>query len=192
MFGLFRKKEKSNLLKHYVYMTRMVMCKELVAEINRLSGSNSNMLIIYHFDQTGEELHQLSEAAGWNDHSPVKMIKANAVSGILSIPHLAHIFVAEVHPDGTKDQEIAEWARQKYASAGLIFYTSLDAAMMQLFNSANIMALMQNMGMEENERIEHPFVSKAILNSQKKIAGKITGNLDAGSEAEWIRLNIRS
>jgi len=51
------------------------------------------------------------------------------------------------------------------------FYLSLEDNLMRIFGSDRIASLMQKLGMEEGEAIEHPWVTKAIENAQKKVEG---------------------
>ena len=56
------------------------------------------------------------------------------------------------------------------------FYLSLEDNLMRIFASDKMAAIMQRLGMQENEAIEHPWVSKAIENAQRKVEGH---NFDA-------------
>ena len=56
------------------------------------------------------------------------------------------------------------------------FYLSLEDNLMRIFGSDRIAGLMQKLGMEEGEAIEHPWVTRAIENAQMKVEGH---NFDA-------------
>ncbi len=51
------------------------------------------------------------------------------------------------------------------------FYLSLEDSLMRIFASERVSAMMQKLGMEDGEAIEHPWVSKAIENAQRKVEG---------------------
>ena len=51
------------------------------------------------------------------------------------------------------------------------FYLSLEDNLMRIFGSEKIANVMQKLGMEEGEPIEHPWVNKAIENAQRKVEG---------------------
>ncbi len=51
------------------------------------------------------------------------------------------------------------------------FYLSLEDSLMRIFGSQKIAGLMEKLGMEDGEAIEHPWVTKAIENAQKKVEG---------------------
>ncbi|HED14694.1 MAG TPA: preprotein translocase subunit SecA, partial [Gammaproteobacteria bacterium] len=52
------------------------------------------------------------------------------------------------------------------------FYVSMEDNLMRIFGSERISSLMQKLGMEEGEAIEHTWVTRAIENAQKKIEGR--------------------
>ena len=51
------------------------------------------------------------------------------------------------------------------------FYLSLEDNLMRIFASERVSGLMQKLGLENGESIEHPWVSKAIENAQRKVEG---------------------
>ncbi len=52
------------------------------------------------------------------------------------------------------------------------FYLSLEDSLMRIFASERVSGLMQKLGMQEGEAIEHPWVNKAIENAQRKVEGR--------------------
>ena len=52
------------------------------------------------------------------------------------------------------------------------FYLSLEDSLMRIFASDRVGNLMQKLGMEKGEAIEHPWVNKAIENAQRKVEGR--------------------
>ena len=53
---------------------------------------------------------------------------------------------------------------------GFIF--SLEDNLLRIFGSNRVSGLMEKLGMEEGEAIEHSWVTRAIENSQKKVEGR--------------------
>ncbi len=49
------------------------------------------------------------------------------------------------------------------------FYLSLEDNLMRIFGSDRVAGLMERLGMEEGDAIEHPWVTKAIENAQRKV-----------------------
>ena len=52
------------------------------------------------------------------------------------------------------------------------FYLSLEDSLMRIFASERVAGLVQKLGMQEGEAIEHPWVNKAIENAQRKVEGR--------------------
>ncbi|OWZ83733.1 preprotein translocase subunit SecA [Natranaerobius trueperi] len=52
------------------------------------------------------------------------------------------------------------------------FYVSLEDDLMRLFGSDNISSMMDKFGMEEDQAIDSPMLTKAIENAQKKVEGR--------------------
>ena len=51
------------------------------------------------------------------------------------------------------------------------FYVSLEDDLMRIFGSEKIKGLMDSMGMTEDERVEHPWITKSIERAQKSVEG---------------------
>ncbi len=51
------------------------------------------------------------------------------------------------------------------------FYVSLEDGLMRIFGSERIASLMQRFNMPEGEALEHPWISRAIENAQRKVEG---------------------
>jgi preprotein translocase subunit SecA len=51
------------------------------------------------------------------------------------------------------------------------FYLSLEDDLLRIFGSGRISGIMEKLGMEEDEPIEHNMISKAIENAQRKVEG---------------------
>ncbi|HBO94251.1 MAG TPA: hypothetical protein DD667_13295, partial [Gammaproteobacteria bacterium] len=52
------------------------------------------------------------------------------------------------------------------------FFLSLEDGLMRIFASDRVKGLMQTLGMERGEAIEHRWVTKSIENAQKKVEGR--------------------
>ncbi|MEJ2755442.1 MAG: preprotein translocase subunit SecA, partial [Gammaproteobacteria bacterium] len=52
------------------------------------------------------------------------------------------------------------------------FYLSLEDNLMRIFASDRVRGIMQGLGMEKGEAIEHKWVTKSIENAQKKVEGR--------------------
>ena len=82
-----------------------------------------------------------------------------------------HIIGTERHESRRIDNQLRGRAGRQGDPGSSRFYLSLEDNLMRIFASDRISAIMQKLGMEENEVIESPLVSRAIENAQRKVEG---------------------
>jgi len=83
-----------------------------------------------------------------------------------------HIIGTERHESRRIDNQLRGRSGRQGDPGSSRFYLSLEDNLMRIFASEKVGALMQKLGMEEGEAIEHPWVSKAIENAQRKVEGR--------------------
>jgi hypothetical protein len=69
-------------------------------------------------------------------------------------------------------------------------FSSLKDSLFQQFGGDKIITLMQRLGVQKDEIIEHPMISRAIEQAQEKISKKSMVEQTAYSQAEWFSKNI--
>ena len=82
-----------------------------------------------------------------------------------------HIVGSERHESRRVDNQLRGRSGRQGDAGTSRFYLSLEDNLMRIFASERMAGLMQKLGMEEGEAIEHPWVSRAIENAQKKVEG---------------------
>ncbi|MCK5718303.1 MAG: preprotein translocase subunit SecA [Thiomargarita sp.] len=82
-----------------------------------------------------------------------------------------HIIGTERHESRRIDNQLRGRSGRQGDPGSSRFYLSLQDNLMRIFASERVSKLMQKLGMEEGEAIEHPWVSKAIENAQRKVEG---------------------
>ncbi|HEW80876.1 MAG TPA: preprotein translocase subunit SecA, partial [Nitrospirae bacterium] len=82
-----------------------------------------------------------------------------------------HILGTERHESRRIDNQLRGRSGRQGDPGSSRFYLSLEDDLMRIFGSERIAGLMGKMGMEEDQPIEHKWVSKAIESSQKKVEG---------------------
>ncbi len=82
-----------------------------------------------------------------------------------------HIVGTERHESRRIDNQLRGRSGRQGDPGSTRFYLSLQDNLMRIFASDRVSALMQRLGMQEGEAIEHPWVSKAIENAQRKVEG---------------------
>ncbi len=83
-----------------------------------------------------------------------------------------HIIGTERHESRRIDNQLRGRAGRQGDPGSSRFYLSLQDNLMRIFASERVSKLMQKFGMEEDEAIEHPWVTKAIENAQRKVEGR--------------------
>jgi preprotein translocase subunit SecA len=80
-----------------------------------------------------------------------------------------HIIGTERHESRRVDNQLRGRSGRQGDPGSSRFYLSLQDNLMRIFASDRVAGLMQKLGMEKGEAIEHPWVSKAIENAQRKV-----------------------
>ncbi|MFA5627642.1 MAG: preprotein translocase subunit SecA [Thiohalomonadaceae bacterium] len=82
-----------------------------------------------------------------------------------------HIIGTERHESRRIDNQLRGRAGRQGDPGSSRFYLSLQDNLMRIFASERVGAMMQRLGMKPGEAIEHPWVSRAIENAQRKVEG---------------------
>jgi preprotein translocase subunit SecA len=82
-----------------------------------------------------------------------------------------HIIGTERHESRRIDNQLRGRSGRQGDPGSSRFYLSLEDNLMRIFASERISGLMQKLGMEAGEAIEHPWVTRAIENAQRKVEG---------------------
>ena len=80
-----------------------------------------------------------------------------------------HIIGTERHESRRIDNQLRGRSGRQGDPGSSRFYLSLEDSLMRIFASERMRVMMQKLGMEEGESIEHPWVTKAIENAQRKV-----------------------
>ena len=87
------------------------------------------------------------------------------------VPELGglHIIGTERHESRRIDNQLRGRSGRQGDPGSSRFYLSLEDDLMRLFGADNISSLMDKLGMEEDEPIEHALISRSIEQAQKKV-----------------------
>jgi preprotein translocase subunit SecA len=80
-----------------------------------------------------------------------------------------HILGTERHESRRIDNQLRGRAGRQGDPGSSRFYLSLEDDLMRIFAGDRVKALMERMGMPDNEPIVHPWVSKSIQDAQRKV-----------------------
>ncbi len=131
-----------------------------------MAGRGTDIVLGGNFDAEMAKLNNPDEATiskhklAWQDrHNNV--VEAGGL----------HIIGTERNESRRVDNQLRGRAGRQGDTGSSRFYLSLEDNLMRIFASERVSGLMQRLGMEEGEAIEHPWVSKAIENAQRKVEG---------------------
>ncbi len=114
---------------------------------------------------------ELAEAKDPNQHEQIRQQWQQRHDQVIEAGGL-HVTGTERHESRRIDNQLRGRSGRQGDPGSSRFYLSLEDTLMRIFGSQRVSTLMQRLGMEEGEAIEHPWVSKAIENAQRKVEGR--------------------
>ncbi|MDS4040651.1 MAG: preprotein translocase subunit SecA [Candidatus Competibacter sp.] len=107
--------------------------------------------------EAGEDVREDVRKAWWQRHEQVV-----AAGGL-------HVVGTERHESRRIDNQLRGRSGRQGDPGSSRFYLSLEDNLLRIFASDRVAGLMQKLGMQKGEAIEHPWVTKAIENAQRKV-----------------------
>lgn len=83
-----------------------------------------------------------------------------------------HVIGSERHESRRIDNQLRGRSGRQGDPGSSRFYLSLEDDLMRIFASDRVAGLMQKLGMQEGEAIEHPWVTRSIESAQRKVEGR--------------------
>ena len=83
-----------------------------------------------------------------------------------------HIIGTERHESRRVDNQLRGRSGRQGDPGSSRFYLSLEDQLLRIFASDRVAAIMERLKMPEGEAIEHPWVTRAIENAQRKVEGR--------------------
>ena len=83
-----------------------------------------------------------------------------------------HILGTERHESRRIDNQLRGRSGRQGDQGSSRFYLSLEDDLLRIFGAEKISSIMDKIGIEENEPIEHKLISRAIENAQKRVEGQ--------------------
>lgn len=132
---------------------------EMEAQIIAQAGKKAAVTIATNMAGRGTDI-----VLGGNPQDPEEAKFVISAGGL-------HILGTERHEARRIDNQLRGRSGRQGDPGSSRFYLSLEDELMRLFGSERISGLMQKLGMQEGEEIQHPWISKAIENAQRKVEG---------------------
>ena len=132
---------------------------EMEAQIIAQAGRKSAVTIATNMAGRGTDI-----VLGGTPQVQEEAVHVKSVGGL-------HILGTERNEARRIDNQLRGRSGRQGDSGSSRFYLSLEDELMRLFGSERISVLMDKLGMQEGEEIQHPWISKAIENAQRKVEG---------------------
>ncbi len=117
------------------------------------------------------EIENLGEAVTDEQKAEIKAAWQIRHDAVLASGGL-HIIGTERHESRRIDNQLRGRAGRQGDAGSSRFYLSMEDALMRIFASDRVTSMMRKLGMKPGEAIEHPWVTKAIANAQRKVESR--------------------
>ncbi|MEL0658209.1 preprotein translocase subunit SecA [Psychromonas arctica] len=132
-----------------------------------MAGRGTDIVLGGNLQNRLEKLGDLTEAqiaaetAAWKEDQAAVL----AAGGL-------YIVGTERHESRRIDNQLRGRAGRQGDAGESRFYLSMEDSLMRIFASEKVSNMMKKLGMENGEAIEHPWVTRAIENAQRKVEGR--------------------
>jgi preprotein translocase subunit SecA len=135
-------------------------------------GIKHNVLNAKHHEQEAEIISQAGQKGAVTIATNMAGRGTDIVLGD-EVPGLGglHILGTERHESRRIDNQLRGRSGRQGDKGSSRFYLSLEDDLLRIFGSDRISGFMAKLGMENGQPIEHPMVSKAVENAQRKVEG---------------------
>ena len=130
-----------------------------------MAGRGTDIVLGGNLEAELEEIPDPAEQARTREHWKTRHAEVIAAGGL-------HVVGTERHESRRIDNQLRGRSGRQGDPGSSRFYLSLEDNLMRIFASERVGKMMQNFGMQEGEAIEHPWVTKAIENAQRKVEGR--------------------
>ena len=152
--------------------TSIAQSEELSAMLKRRGIAHNVLNAKYH----EQEAEIISHAGQYGAVTIATNMAGRGTDIVLGegVPELGglHIIGTERHESRRIDNQLRGRCARQGDPGSSKFFLSVEDDLMRLFGSDNIAGIMDKLGMEDDEPIEHSLVTKSIENAQKKVEGR--------------------
>tara|TARA_R110000744_G_scaffold106203_1_gene202395 strand:- start:157 stop:699 length:543 start_codon:yes stop_codon:yes gene_type:complete len=178
MFSFFKREKSKELPAIIVFTSKVQLYKWLIAD-----AVQSPSTIFYFFEETGNELRALLDAAraetikllNWKDANKT-MISDKA-------------YIAELYPLSGPYTNLINSVQQR-SKTSIQALSHLDSPIFIKMGGEKLKTLVARLGIREDESISHAMVTRAISNLQSKLDQKVVAEREANSIEDWYRTNV--
>ena len=129
-----------------------------------MAGRGTDIVLGGNFEA---ELKSAGEGA---DEAAIRVVWKQRHQAVIDAGGL-HVIGSERHESRRVDNQLRGRSGRQGDPGSSRFYLSLQDDLMRIFASDKVGSLMKKLGMQPGEAIEHPWVTRAIENAQRKVEG---------------------
>ncbi len=130
---------------------------EMEAQIIAQAGKKAAVTIATNMAGRGTDI-----LLGGSPQDPGEAVDVRGLGGL-------HILGTERHESRRIDNQLRGRTGRQGDPGSSKFYLALDDELMRLFGTDRLSTMMGRLGMQEGEDIQHPFLTRAIENAQRKV-----------------------
>jgi preprotein translocase subunit SecA len=130
---------------------------EMEAQIIAQAGGKAQVTIATNMAGRGTDI-----VLGGNPPDATQAVSIKELGGL-------HVLGTERHESRRIDNQLRGRTGRQGDPGSSRFYLALDDELMRLFGTDRLSGLMGKLGMQEGEDIQHPFLTRAIENAQRKV-----------------------
>ncbi|NLY50893.1 MAG: preprotein translocase subunit SecA [Firmicutes bacterium] len=136
-----------------------------------LLGGNPDFLTRAELARQGKQLEEVDPETYQDIYNKMKAQTEAEHDQVVKLGGL-HIIGTERHEARRIDNQLRGRSGRQGDPGSSRFYLSLEDDLLRLFGGENISKIMERLGLEEDQPIEHNLLTRAVENAQKKVEGK--------------------
>lgn len=177
MFNFFHKKENGITVIDRVWTNTEAKTNWLLNE----AKTDHALILVFWFEDT---LRDFEEKLAEQQVQPSPCLLAREVHGAMLKDKT--ILFGEHYPLREKELALFESLHLKKVT----ICSALDEPLFDKLGAGKIISTLKALGIKESEHLEHALISKAIAGAQEKLAGRVTLEQSAKSQAGWMERNL--
>ena len=211
--GLFKKKPA---MTDRIWLNADLKLQDIVSMVRKTMDNNQIPLCIFHFRDTGKTIKTELESKGyrvhsiqsigelqgfspegWRSRTDIIFMKSDGItrsdisSKVKRGQQVAFVpYLLERYPIPGRDEMILKYTSKRSDMDVLISFVALDEAWLKEIMSHRVIDLMDKLGVDKDEVLQHPMISSSLLKAQAKLGKKVRRDLPFDSLEEWLDANV--
>ena len=190
--SLFGKKKSTAKTIDHIWKNDYAKYKGIVKFMNKTQP----IIFIYYFSETKNQIKQLIDAMQLHFSSDIykqdriTITHAENILGAkLDLSNTTVCFI-EHHPSYAVEHKVIHYLQDELKVQEIIFHISLEEPLLHYFGSDKIIDMLERMGFDETESLQHAMITNSIINAQKKVDEKNPNSIETQTAKNWFEVNL--